>query len=1015
MRKLKDVLFLCTIFFFSLISVNAKDYASTGVCKGKSNKGYYCEITGYGYGKSAKPLSGGYFETNGTDTKGKLGMVYKTTKFYTFSGEEEYAFCIDPSYEDPNSVYKYARELNLSYTADKEIYKIYKYYVNNVRYDKKNNKGDNANKYLYFTSAALRAAVYNARWNKEDEKASDIARARSKEFRNIIRPYLYNINATTVPSGYDTKYWSTTDDLIAFKDYFIKINKDLAWSDNITIKTDSYKNSDDSYTYSFNIDFGNYFADSSDYENAGFGKPYFKFETPILTGADGSGSYELSGNTIEYTPGGKIESGTKAEIKVVISDATYKTIMADRGGVLVKLQYKKYHPMNSENVFINNPVNGTAGDKRQRMIVFSKVEVSGEVSNGKKVPDEPKIPTDKDVYFSTLNKCYDSESEYSESEYSESNAKLKEFKEKYNKDEYFSELLDDLNKGQNYVLHLQETEINNYCNLKCLESIKIDNYVDSFTVKGGTIFKLNIYPKLEAKKNCRVTVDYDSFLSDYKGSLVKLFLEKDSEKNEKGYGKYKTAISKMNATFSHSVDSLNNGEIDYYSYDKYTYSIQYDRNGEITLTENTKSFYTTNPKSSIHEDEKTAAETFMSGIDPSVNDLLDSLVKCNNYLGDIGNDEKFYNFTADLDFIYSQSEYKKGESELHWFNNKEYDSKFSIKKETNESDENYKNYYKKTNKNYPTVIKKNDGSYNKTTRSIGIKTNSNYMIDRGVSYTYTYGEPDVSKVIIPFNGNTLITESNNNIIVAKGYYDTAINSCSGTEEFNYVFSSLGDNDSIFEHYKADAGVGLERTCNYEIKNNLITSCIDGGGQPKKPELNVLFRAVDSSQIDPNKRISGGRGFSNWKNGKGWLVKKEIEKTDTYNPSNVEYSVKLDSSIIEKIRNYDKENNYDNNTLTCNDLGNECISNFIVSDPERVNDNNVLFTNISGRDNWSYLYCPEDATIDGDCELRTFNSRGGLDSFLTTSGYSYNDKSWGYDALVSKIREVYGDDIGELNP
>ena len=104
-----------------------------------------------------------------------------------------------------------------------------------------------------------------------------------------------------------------------------------------------------------------------------------------------------------------------------------------------------------------------------------------------------------------------------------------------------------------------------------------------------------------------------------------------------------------------------------------------------------------------------------------------------------------------------------------------------------------------------------------------------------------------------------------------------------------------------------------------------------------PTLKVLYKIVDSSNIDPNGRIgSPNSGMKNWKvtaptSGEN-AVKKKIEMSDTFNPNNLEYSFDLDSGTIKKIREYNDLNTdyLDYNGYVCDstDVGDYCKSSFI---------------------------------------------------------------------------------------
>ena len=181
---------------------------------------------------------------------------------------------------------------------------------------------------------------------------------------------------------------------------------------------------------------------------------------------------------------------------------------------------------------------------------------------------------------------------------------------------------------------------------------------------------------------------------------------------------------------------------------------------------------------------------------------------------------------------------------------------------------------------------------------------------------------------------------NNDIGVNMGYkYDIDMTTVAGTYPSFYTFTKLGEENKIYEYFKdidpiasfssyPESGKNysskLSRVCNYNVINEL-TKC-----DPNDCKLSVLYRIVDTNNIDPADRLNSNLGFKNWNDERGKVVMKKIETDDTYNPDNLQYSFTLDSVTIKKIREYNDGKNYsDFIGYECTD-GNECKSTFIKS-------------------------------------------------------------------------------------
>lgn len=206
-----------------------------------------------------------------------------------------------------------------------------------------------------------------------------------------------------------------------------------------------------------------------------------------------------------------------------------------------------------------------------------------------------------------------------------------------------------------------------------------------------------------------------------------------------------------------------------------------------------------------------------------------------------------------------------------------------------------------------------------------------------------------------------------------GYYNhnypVKLNASKGEYNVSFELSQTG----ILQ--KVDDFTG-KFACSYQVTNDLINM--------DDKTLDVLFRSVSTSNLDPNNRFDKNKFGENWIDEKGKTVKSLIESNakdasnnktkNTYNPNNLEYSFTLTPKLIKAIKEYNKDNNYSVYDLDCNDAGMECESEFLTDlSIGKVNGSmveNSYSTNINtfdisaSRNKWKYYL--SDSAISG-CE------------------------------------------------
>lgn len=932
-----------------------------------------------------------------TNSYGWLGVSYAV------SGDSNASsYCIDPGLKSPDVGYEYKRELNLSTTLDQKIYKAYQFYVNNLT------AGDDPALTRHYTDVVLRSILNDTgyvtyrhgvtRDNQffDDNGIIDYIQGKIS-FENIA----WTLGGNTETKSENCNYWVKTTDTTSCKNKFAAAktyynsykNFNITWKNPITItskveKTEGTETEEGYYTLKFKVKFtdGRYnFFDFSNFRNGYNMAPYFKYTIGNI-----NDSFSLAGNAIEYssTSGTITNSNNTLDLFVKISEHTYDYIKEHDPGndVFIKMNFEYYHPLSHENVYVNSYVNTLSrSTEYQRMVVFGNYIHNDVAIVGKDNLDDERInyntckqTADSFYYNGTIVPIEEYKTKCGCPNINSSVITNMTILDKYNSlcgietNESYTSTMDSCNvdSGNNTLTHNYKKRVedsNNYCSLECEEKVNISDFTDRYSVLAGRYFELDKYPSLTSSKSCKVKVYYDEWLNDYEALL-------NDEINS--LNKYLLDRSIKNA----SPTSISCGEVDSaYNYSfKYSYQYReyyYDNSSRSILSRERGPYYFCGDNKPSVKSETENKSVLVTKINKLENHF-EELKTCNTYLDDLGSN--FYKFQSDLSYYYQQT-YSNANIGKRWNNNKpngeDDDSKF-LKKVKNSGD--YSSGYKEVtgttynstqyiNNSYPyTFISgvSND-VVNISNMLIGSSQSGDYIITRTREFSSDY-EPSVIKYVDSYSGKISSDASslkNPNLIkgqIKNNVYDIHYSAEEKSNNKNYyLFSTLGDNNEIGKYYKEHDENKLKRTCDYEIINNLIKN--------KKP--NVLFRIVDSKKIDPNNRLGTSNGFKNWDNEKGRLVLQDIENKDTYNPDYLEYSFSLDSASIKKIREYNsncdaggscdpiKYSTTENigSRLSCNDVGNECISEFIT---ELEKDNGIfgrnIATNIDGRNRWKYL-------------------------------------------------------------
>ena len=142
--------------------------------------------------------------------------------------------------------------------------------------------------------------------------------------------------------------------------------------------------------------------------------------------------------------------------------------------------------------------------------------------------------------------------------------------------------------------------------------------------------------------------------------------------------------------------------------------------------------------------------------------------------------------------------------------------------------------------------------------------------------------------------------------------------------------SLNDLEAILDE---DTNVSSDKyyKCTYNVTNDVI---LEEKDRTSKYKANFYIRSVESSNIDPNDRLTAGTLGRNWASDKGQALIKKIEeeaiKVNTFSPDYLDYSITLTPESLREIVKYNETNSYDDFNLECNSVGGECESDFITN-------------------------------------------------------------------------------------
>lgn len=981
------ITFVLVLFVFNL-NVNADICDDTSRFSKKNAGSRYCYSPSLRYN---------YSKVNDTWTSSHISSIYSASN--TYSGRTEYPLCLDPGLNDPNTgskPYNYFRSLDLNYACDKDFYKVYQYYVNDVAA----NGGVATMQLREYANVALRVfAIKNGcdikYWNN----------SLNKQFHKNIYPYMIGENSSIGGiSG-----WGTDSQLMVLKKHYERVRDGgFLWNNPLKITPSwEYDNENNKYVFNFEIKFTNetsqYFNSndsglySGDY-NIGDGHAVFGYTLLINNGA-----YSIDGNTLSGTNGNGCISAydtscttsnpnSTRNIKLEMSKDTYDSIVNQTGKVTISLNYNTYHPMAEDNVVLNYIGESDMTEyKYQRMVVFSKVYKSGTINA------DGSLSENVNYCRQEGNKFYYGNSEVNLETYKAkcgcSNINSNSLTNNNLKNIYsnlcptvssstYSSTLSDCTKetevGKNKLTHSTKNSLNTYCTLSCDETVDVNNMVGKFTTEAGKTFKFEKYPSLTANKECIVNVKYSSWHSDYNALL-----------NQEIYAYNEYVRSEAIKNPSSSSVSCSYGEdcTTYRDVYRASYPVYYLR-GDSILSETKNVSWGGCSGTSAPSTISNAEQKFKDNYN-KLDTHFKQLKTCNSYLNKLGSDvvaddQIFYNFGANLKFYYEQTisdksngQYKAKVVRNDSKENNVDDSSFSSTSSKIDSSGNYVDYDVNDSNANQYVYISSDGNTNGKYYTGKNNVNNDYEIIRRVKYKYDYS-PNVPKYVDTYT-NIISSNYNNlqNPVYLGNVYDTDVAALAkkGNKTL-YAFTSVGEKgskgqttDSIYDYFIANDKSKLERTCTYEITNDIIvcndSSCTEPekikNGDPVNPSSNIAFRIVDSNNIDPNNRL-GSKGFKNWNNEKGKTVKNAIEESDTFNPDNLEYSFTLDSATIQSIRKYNENKSYSNvdsekidgvgSLLECEN-GTKCLSSFITAARDG---NTVLFDkkfalNTNGRATW----------------------------------------------------------------
>lgn len=950
MKKYVYIAFTFISFIVYSFNVNA------GICD-KKNQDYCSQSVTF---KSANQI---YTGVSASYYKG----YFMRTGYNT--SNDKMAICLDPGLKGvTGKTMNNVRSLDLSYEYDKNIYKLYQYLLNDIMYD-----ASQINSYRAAFEFVTRMLTVKSDYSIYLDKYKS-------DFGSFVKCASKIDNSMSIEFGNDLEDSQCFGDYKGLVEtYFNRLSQNYIWENPLeksnAIETKVIKPSESAngkWEYQFKVNFGDFFTNSYSSaikaSNLNLSEASFSYDIYVNgTKCDGSGNCK----TTDFTGGGTIAKSTSGEItektiSIKFTDAEHSAAFPSGAGK-IELRYKYGHPMLDDNIFIARTTVDEALEFQRMLVVDNYLREGVSTNNvGSGVIEckqegsvlkygdtilsiedyKTQCGCDK-INYDNLNDSdkvkYPSVCPYDEAAFNEDaqsfmyacSGNVEDYTVKYTK---------------SYGL-----ENNGYCTTSCTEDIKIDNmvsknYYDNNPFTAGFHY---ILPGMKSDdlndnklsvtgtKKCIVTINYNSWYAEY---LVLLNNVRDTYNNWKKF----TNCSPSYTTCDCDCSGENCcGTKQYYSCSYYKSVVDIVQSPNILKSESYLSYNNPGYCDGSPADDADYYDDFYTSAVTKLQNHISKLKSCYSKMEEeLGNtttsDEVYYNFQSELEYHYQQ---KYSKYEYVW--NHERVSRIG---DTNTNDEKLtkyvSDYYTETSLDqakinsttdtsmyYPNVISSYSNNVD-STELIGdkgyySKSNSQQYV-REVTYRYYY-RPSVGKYIDAFTGK--ITDENgkntfiSNPIKLGYYYDLDISAVAKDKNQNYyIFTELGDDGRISEMLSDEQ---LTRKCEYIITNDLVeckgTDC----------KLNVNYRSVDPSNIDPNDRLlESDKGFSNWKNDKGYAVKKQIEKraetNDTYNPENLEYSFTLDSATIAAIRDYNKGKTYDNfaGYFECDDDGNKCESSFI---------------------------------------------------------------------------------------
>lgn len=150
------------------------------------------------------------------------------------------------------------------------------------------------------------------------------------------------------------------------------------------------------------------------------------------------------------------------------------------------------------------------------------------------------------------------------------------------------------------------------------------------------------------------------------------------------------------------------------------------------------------------------------------------------------------------------------------------------------------------------------------------------------------------------------TPSSNGLSYDIGYPNIPVHYLTKEGEYpiKLLYSNLGENGKFDSYLSTIQGYGV-----YECKYKVMMT-----------EYTFVYRTIDLNNPFPGKNGSGRQVGANWQNNKN------IISADTFNKAPM-YKITLNSKAIKTIRDYNKQNPYDDFKMICEN-GSNCKSNFL---------------------------------------------------------------------------------------